>query len=61
MIASARKISFSTGARQFSNHGKDGTFITDGFDLSCYVFSSISRFLERILMEHIDMKNSLDS
>ena len=27
----------------------------------CCGFSNISHFLERILMEHIDMKNSLDS
>ena len=34
---------------------------TDGLELSCCVFSKISHFLEGILMEHIDMKNRLDS
>ena len=35
--------------------------ITDRLELSCCGFSNISHFLERILMEHIDMRNSLDS
>ena len=37
-----------------------GTF-SDGLELSCCGILKISRFLERILMEHIDMKHSLDS
>ena len=32
-----------------------------GTDFKFFGFSKISHFLERILMEHIDMKNSLDS
>ena len=33
---------------------------TDGSEMRCGGFSTISQFLERILMEHIDIKNSLD-
>ena len=32
---------------------------TDGLELFCYGFSKMSHFLQRILMEHIDMKTSL--
>ena len=37
------------------------SFFTDGLEISCFGISKILHFLERILMEHIDMKNSLDS
>ena len=32
-----------------------------GLEISCSVFLTISHFLEQILMEHIGMKNHLDS
>ena len=40
------------------SEGENGT---DGLELSCCSFLKFSRFLERILMEHINWKNSLDS
>ena len=42
---------------------RDTTFGSDtgGLELSCCSFSTISQFLERILMEHIDIKTSPDS
>ena len=43
----------------------ENTTVTDGkicfIELNCCNFSTISHFLERILMEHVDIKNSSDS
>ena len=35
--------------------------VTDGSELFYYDFSRISHFLERTLMEYVDIKNRLDS
>ena len=43
--------------RQCDEDGID----TGGLETCCCGFSAISQFLERILMEHIGMKNSLES
>ena len=43
------------------NYLKITQFTTDELELSCSGFLIITYFLERILMEHMGMKNSLES
>ena len=40
---------------------KTNQVVTGGLEICCFSFLKISQFLERILMEHKDIKNSLDS
>ena len=51
---------FANDRAQLANVYTDQVF-TEGLELSCCGFSTISRFLERIPMEHIESKVSLES
>ena len=58
--SSSKRIKWSQTSLR-SNTGHGCAYIGVRYFLDFFVFSAISQFLKRVLMECIDMKNSLDS